>query len=532
MARSKIHGMFRLVIAACLLSASTANAQAPAKTKPTLVVFITVDQLASDYLERYGGNFTGGLDRIRTQGATWVRGLHDHAITETAPGHASTMSGRFPVHTGITSNSQGVNTADAPLVAGTGPGASPFRFRGTTLHDWMKAADPATRSMSVSRKDRGAILPIGRAKTEVYWFSEDGRFTTSTYYRDRLPAWVDAFNARRVPQSYAGKSWVPLLHPDRYAEPDTMNVESGGVDYTFPHVVPTDSAAAAAVFSQYPWMDSLTLAFALEGARRMELGASASRTDLLAISLSTTDAVGHRYGPDSKEIHDQLLRLDRYLGAFLDSLFAMRDSRRIVIALTADHGVAPYPEARSPYYANEGAQRTSQAAAWGLMMERLRGAGIDTTALHYDDGVRVRDAAAFRRANTDPDDFARIWVREMRRQTGVLRADLVSDLARMDTTHDDIARRWLHMFAPGGDVRAVSTLKPFGYWAGVNYATHGQAHDYDARVPIMFWGAGIVAGERGTTARVVDMAPTLAAWLGISPLERLDGRALPLTTAP
>lgn len=500
--------------------------QAPGK--PTLVVFITVDQLASDYLLRYGGNLSAGLARLRDEGATWIRGVHDHAITETAPGHATTMSGRFPVHTGITSNSQGVNTPDAPLVEGVGEGASPFRFRGTTLYDWMAAADPATRALSVSRKDRGAILPIGRAKVDVYWWSRSGVLTTSRYYRDTLPAWVRGFNARRIAQSYAGKAWTPLLPHDRYAEPDSIARESGGRDYVFPHVLPSSPTDAAAAFSEYPWMDSLTLAFALEGVRRLELGASRDRTDLLAISLSTTDAVGHRYGPDSKEIHDQLLQLDRYLGAFLDSLFALREARGVVIALTADHGIAPYPDHRSPYYPNHGAQRVDQAPAWRLVRDRLHAAGIDTMAVGYDDGFRVLDTAAFRRANAQPDSFAAVWVRAMRQINGVGRAALLSELARADTTRDVVARRWLHMMPLDGDVRAVSTHTPYSYWADVDYATHGQAHDYDARVPIIFWGAGIVPGKRGSEARVVDMAPTLAAWLGVRPLERLDGRVLPI----
>ena len=532
------HSLRALYVSACALAAftaCTASAQ-PQRTgapssptaKPTLVVFITVDQLGSDYLQRFGDNFTGGLKRLREEGAVWVRGVHDHAIAETAPGHASTMSGRFPVSTGISSNSQGVNTRESPLVVGTDIGASPFRFRGTTLYDWMKAADPATRVLSVSRKDRGAILPIGTAKVDVYWYVPDGLFTTSTYYRDRLPDWVTAFNARRIPHSYAGKSWTPLLPADRYAEPDSISLESGGQDYTFPHVMAAVGNDAAASLSQYPWMDSLTLAFALEGAKRMELGASGTRTDLLAISLSATDAVGHRYGPDSKEIHDQLLRLDRYLGAFLDSLFAMRDRRRVVIAMTGDHGVAPYPDLKSPYYDNHDAQRVDQTAAWQSVYASLRAAGVDTAAVYYDDGFRVRDADAFRRAGVDADAFAAIWVREMRRTNGVLRADLVSDLARADTVHDDIARRWLHMFTTDGPVRAVVTFTPFSYHSGVTYATHGQPHDYDTRVPILFWGEGIAPGARGSSARVVDMAPTLAAWLGVPPLERLDGKPLSL----
>lgn len=525
-----------LLCASFLLGAGSASAQrrpravaGPATPpRPTLVVFLTVDQLGSDYLERYGGNLTGGLARLRDEGATWMRGRQDHAIAETAPGHASTMSGRFPVHTGISSNSQGVNTVDAPLIGSTEIGASPFRFRGTTLYDWMKAADAETRVLSVSRKDRGAILPIGRAKADIYWYATNGTFTTSRYYRDTLPTWVGAFNAKRAPQAYAGKTWAPLLPADRYAEPDTNPLEALGAGVTFPHVLSTDEATATRDVRDFPWMDSLTLAFALDGVRAMGLGATPTRTDLLAVSVSATDAVGHRYGPDSKEIHDQILRLDRYIGAFLDSLQAMRGPGRIIVALTADHGIAPLPEWHSPWYPNHDAQRVDPRHAWATVYAAMRAAGVDTAAVDSDDGFRVRDADAFRRAGVEPDAMAAIWVRELRLYNGVLRADLVRDLATADTVVDDIARRWMHMLPVDGPVRAVVTLEPFAYWRGVDYATHGQPHDYDTNVPVIFWGPGIARGRRAGAARVVDMAPTLAALLGVTPLERLDGRALPL----
>jgi len=505
----------------------TAATTAPAAA-PTLVLFLTVDQLSSDYLARYGGNLTGGLKRLRDEGALWLHGLQDHAITETAPGHASTMSGRFPVHTGITSNSQGVNTRENPLLGSDDLGASPFRFQGTTLLDWMLAANPATRSLSVSRKDRGAILPMGRAKTHVYWFASNGTFTTSTYYRDTLPTWVTRFNARKVPQSYAGVSWTPLLPADRYAEPDSVNFEAEG-DYTFPHRLSRDTTRAARDFRDWPWMDSLTLGFALEGVRQLQLGAEAGRTDLLAVSLSTTDAVGHRYGPDSKEIHDQILRLDRYLGQFLDSLIALRGPGRVLVALTADHGVQPTPEYRSPWYANHDAQRVDAAPAWRAAYAAMRAAGVDTAAVDGDDGFRVKDREAFRRANVEPDSIAALWARELNRMNGVTRAALLSELAKADTVRDDAARRWVHMMPLDGPVRAVVTLEPFAYWKTTTYATHGTPNDHDAQVPILFWGPGIAAGQRSGTARVVDMAPTLAQRLGVRPLEALDGKVLPLT---
>jgi predicted AlkP superfamily pyrophosphatase or phosphodiesterase len=495
---------------------------------PSLVVVLTVDQLGSDFLERYGASMTGGIRRLLDEGAVWPFGVHDHAITETAPGHASILSGRFPVHTGISSNSQGVNTSAAPLLGASEVGASPYRFRGTALYDWMLAADPSARALSVSRKDRGAILPIGRAKTDVYWYASNGTFTTSTYYRDALPGWVSEFNARRVPHSFAGRRWDLLRSAAQYPAADTVPREADGVDIVFPHLMPSEENAAAQALTGYPWMDSLTLSFALEGARALGLGGSIRRTDLLAVSLSTTDAVGHRYGPDSRELHDQLLRLDRDLDWFLDSLETLRDGRPLLLVLTADHGVAPYPDLRSEFYANHNAQRVDLSRAMAFVKRRMQADGVDSAAVDYDDGFRVLDPAAFRRARRDPDTYAALWVREMRRFNGVLRADLVRDLVRADTTQDVIARRWLHMFGPDDDVRAVVTFTPFSYPASVTYATHGSPHEYDARVPIVFWGAGVPAGLRTGEARVVDIAPTLADWLGVRPTERLDGVRLPL----
>src|SRR5256885_3551985 len=141
-----------------------------------------------------------------TEGAVFTDGYQDHAITETAPGHSTILSGLWPAHTGIMRNSQGVQDSTAPLIGTSGPGASPRRFRGTTLVDWLKASDPNARVLSVSRKDRGAILPIGQAKEQVYWY-QSGIFTTSRYYSDTLPAWVQSFNARHLPFKAANTTW-------------------------------------------------------------------------------------------------------------------------------------------------------------------------------------------------------------------------------------------------------------------------------------------------------------------------------------
>ena len=521
--------MIRRFLAAAILTALATPpvpAQRSSAARPTLVIFFTIDQMRADYIARFQPQLTGGLKRLTVGGAFFAHGFQDHAITETAPGHATTLSGRFPVHTGITANAQGVNTASAPLLGGaTETGASPFRFQGTTLVDWLLAANPSTRFLSVSRKDRGAILPIGRSKGDVYWWSGSaGIFTTSTYYADSLPRWVQRFNAQKGYAAYAGRTWDLLLPAAKYPEPDTVWEESNGNDFVFPHPFAADPASVAKGFANYPMMDSLTLAFALQGLSEKALGSDRARTDLLAISLSTTDAVGHKYGPDSREIHDQILRLDRYLGAFLDSVFKLRDPGRVVIALTGDHGVSPYPEVHSGRYANADAKRVNLDASVTALRASLTGAGVNERAWSFEEGVFfVRNSAAFDSAKVNADSVARAFAGALRVVPGVLRADLFTDLATANLAKDKIARRWLHMFAPGGAARMAVTLTPFSYWASTTYATHGTPHDADANVPVVFWGAGVKRGVYSTEVRTVDIAPTLAMILGIKPTEPLDG---------
>lgn len=495
--------------------------------KPTLVVFITIDQLRGDYFTRFGKQFTGGLHRFDVAGAHFTNAFHDHANTETAPGHASTMSGRFPVHTGIATNSAGVNDPGSPLIGSTDPGASPFRFRGTTLLDWMKRSNSATRFLSVSRKDRAAILPIGKSKGDVYWYASNGTFTQSQYYGTELPKWVTEFNAKQYPAAYAGWKWTPLLADSAYAEPDSVPVESLGQGYVFPHVITDEPTLAAGTLANFPVMDELTLHFALAGVRQLQLGDNPKRTDLLNISLSTTDAVGHRYGPDSKELHDQLLRVDRYLGAFVDSLFAMRDSTRIILALTGDHGMSPFPIVLSTVTPNPGARFVDVSPPFDAMLVQLAAAGVDTNQVALaEGGLMIRDTASFVKAKLSVDSVARALATQIRAIPGVNRVDMLSDLAKADTVTDVIARRWLHMFAPGGTMRFVTTLDRFNYTKGVKYATHGTPWDQDAWVPVIFWGSPFQAGKYDARVRVVDMAPTLADVLGITPMEKLDGVVL------
>lgn len=513
-----------------------ATAQTRSAATPKLVVFITIDALRPDYLTRFENQLSGGLARLYKGGAVFTNAFQDHAITETAPGHAATMSGRFPVHTGIVTNIAGVSDTTVSLVDAEGVGASPFRFRGTTLTDWLIAKDSRTRVLSVSRKDRAAILPIGKSRQQVFWYNPNGNFTTSTYYRTTLPDWVRAFNARKRAASYAGQAWQPLLPPSAYSEPDSVKSESGGIGFMFPHKLSGAAGTAALYLPDFPWMDNLTLEFALAGLRALKLGVG-PQTDILAVSLSTTDAVGHRYGPDSRELHDQILRLDRALGVFLDSLFKIRSRNDIVIALTADHGLTPFPEVHGSD-PNAGASRVNVRPVLQRLSNSLASAGVPGNGLTYvlgvyrgngftfDSGVLELNKSALARAKINQNALLQSVRSDFLKVRGVARADRISELARRDTVSDNIARRWLHMFSDENEASLVVSLAPYNYWLATFYAQHGSPNDTDASVPIIFYGRDFRPGRYAEFARVVDMAPTLAAIVGVTPAEKLDGHVL------
>jgi len=533
--RADIDVMHR-ILASVLLTACAATiacAQAPAAkpaaapaiaAPPSLVVLITVDQLRGDYFDRFGSQLNGGLGRLSRGGAWFSNAHHDHAITETAPGHASLLSGRFPRSTGITANRAGVFDNTARVLGSPDQlGASPRQFRGTTLVDWLRAGNPRSRAFSVSMKDRGAILPIGRLAEQVYWYVPDGRFSTSAYYADSLPQWVTRFNNRRLPQSYAGRSWEPLLAEGAYRERDSVIFEGGGADVVFPHPISADSAVAASQLIGTPWMDDVVLAFALDGLEALSIG-KGPHTDVMAVSVSATDIIGHRYGPDSKEVHDQILRLDRALGSFLDSLYRLRDSSRVVVVLTGDHGVGRIPELAADSV-KPLPKRVSMASLVPAIRTMLRAANVDTMAITVDFQVITANRAAFSKGRRTADEVLADVAKLIRATPGVARVDRFADLLKADTTRDAVARRWTHQFPPDAGVELVVTQTPMTLFGTIT-ASHGSPYDYDSHVPLIFHGAAFKAGRHREFVRTVDLAPTVAAAVGAKPLERLDGVVL------
>jgi len=522
--------MNRILLSAVAMGVIAPPASCQPAAPPRLVVMITVDQLIPDYLERFAPQLSGGLARITRTGTYFPNGLQDHASTETAPGHSTILSGRSPASTGITANDLGVSDPGSPLVDASGPGASPARFRGTTLADWMLAADPELQVLSISRKDRGAILPIGRMAAPVLWYAPaSGIFTTSRWYTPVLPEWVVAWNARGGVARMGDRIWNLLRPASDYPEPDFQEWERAGRGNTFPYQLPSDSTPLWAGITQMPWMDSLTMDLALEGVRVMRMG-QRSRPDLLSVSLSTTDAVGHAWGPQSREIHDQVLRLDHWLGWFLDSLETTVGRGRLLVALTSDHGIQPYPE---------GVVASGRPAGRVSLGPVLR--GIDSTlSLRYrtdfrldsDIGLLFGNLTEMRVRGVNVDSVSAAAAVQLATLPGVRRTFTPATLAAA-AADDEEAGLWRRRIPTDFEWIAAAALYPNYMWTvGTTSTGHGTSNLADRNVPIAFMGSGVPAEVSRRAVRTVDIAPTLAAILGIRPLQVVEGVALPEVVGP
>ncbi len=509
----------RLLLLAVVLP-SLGRAQVPGASPPVrLVVHVAVDQLLPTYLARWEGEFTGGLRWLMAEGVVALAGEQDHAMTETAPGHATMLTGRTPAEVGIVSNDLGVPDRLSPLVSGTGAGASPRRFRGTTLYDWLRAADPEVRALSISGKDRGAILPIGRAKAPVFWWAK-GVFTTSRWYADTLPTWLQVWNQRDPAEQLRGTAWTLLRDPSTYPEPDDRPFEYAGADRIFPHLIPDDWTMATGVVEYRAAMDSLTLDAAWHGTRALGLGARPGGTDLLVISLSTVDRVGHRWGPGSREMHDLVLRLDVWLGQFFDSLATQVPRDQIVVSLTSDHGVQEYPEA------GDGGRTSLGPIGRDLGRDVLARWGMNPEVM-VEGGLILGNRSALVARGVDLDSLEAELVRRALATSGVVRVFTPRTLAAADPA-DALAGLWQRSLPADFDWFLAAELADGWMWnTGRSSTSHSTTALRNRRVPIIFRVPGVAPARPSRVIRTVDIAPTLAAVLGITPTEPVTGVPLP-----
>ena len=313
----------------CLAACSSVFGAEQTPQRPTLVLAIVVDQMRYDYLTRFDSEFTGGLQRLLEEGAVFSNANYEAAPTVTAIGHSTILSGATPSVSGIAGNTwfersegksvQSVTDSNA-LPLGGGIGASPRRLAVSTIGDELKISGKGGKVYGVSLKDRSAILPAGRSADGAFWFDgNSGNFVSSTWYFAELPTWATEFNAAKHADSYAGREWLGMTLPN------THDKELyGEIDAT-------------------PFADQLVLDFALTVMRAEQLGTDA-QTDLLSVSFSAMDYVGHATGPDTPQMHDMVLAIDARVGELLAAAEQQAGPGNVLVVFTADHGVAPIPE--------------------------------------------------------------------------------------------------------------------------------------------------------------------------------------------
>jgi predicted AlkP superfamily pyrophosphatase or phosphodiesterase len=492
-------------------------------TKPTLVVMVLVDQLRADLLDKYGDLFTGGFKRIREQGHSYTNATHEHAVTETAVGHATLSTGVYPDKHGVVSNQwfelqdgqwvlrsnvsdPGVKIVGQPNL----PGVSPRNLMRSGLAEWIIKADPKSIIASVSGKDRGAIQPASHAKSGyVYWFDVTaGRFVTSTYYRNSDPGWVTAFNDKLQQRYRSDTLWASRIPSSMIARSnkDSLPSEGDGVHTAFPHTFGNEGSPNAfwAWWSSTPDLDAATIEMAETMVTSLGLGKDNS-PDFLNVSASATDRVGHAFGPNSREQLDNLLRLDKELGAFFDFLDRTVGRNKWTVMLTADHGVLDSPEdlqARGEY----GHRLT--------MAERKT---LDSLRLDADQANDPRAAAVkLRDALKKLPIIGDAWTHEQLDHGQPADSfEVLQRNSRWPGREEGIFSR------EGVEIRFIP-----GILLGARGSSHGTPYFYDRHVPMIFMGPGIPAGRDPSHAATVDFAPTVARILGIPMPTDLDGHPL------
>ncbi|PAW65973.1 MAG: hypothetical protein B9S34_09320 [Opitutia bacterium Tous-C1TDCM] len=540
-----------------LLLGCAATAFAAPPPAPKLAVVISVDQLRGDYLQRFGPYFgEGGFRRLTAGGLVFEDCHYAHALTQTAPGHATILTGAYPMTHGVIANEwldrglwEQVNNVEdrtAPLVGLTPAdataalvapkaGRSPRVLRADTVGDQLKMRYGAkAKVFAASNKDRSAILLGGRLADAAYW-DENGVMVTSRYYREQAPAWVAAFNAERRVHASFGKVWERLLAPavyDAVQGPDDAPGEwaESGFTRTFPKKVTGGrDAVGPAFFSAFdnsPFSTEFLGEFVQRAIVEEKLGRNGA-TDLLCVSFSQVDSVGHNYGPDSHEVMDSMLRLDRVLAAIFDRLDREVGLANCVIVLTADHGVAPLPERVNAGRADgpggrfkvaelDAAGRKALDAAFGAPEAPEYWFTRDNNGFHLRLPVlaakklnRAEVATVLRNAVAALPSVAQAYTRD---QIEAASPDGPSVLAAVRRS-----------YFPERDRDVVMVYQPYLQTRANTGTSHGTPYVYDTHVPQVWYGAGVPAGVRKDRVGVEDIAPTLAALLGLSAPAQAQG---------
>jgi hypothetical protein len=531
---------------------------------PKLAVVISIDQLRGDYLTKFRPYFgEGGFKRLLEGGTEFRDTHHRHSFTQTAPGHATILSGVHANVHGVTSNEWldratwetvnsvedresplvGINPAELGPVAAANPaktGRSPRNLKADTVGDLLKQRHGAdSKVFAASNKDRSAILLGGRKADAAYW-DENGRMITSRYYREKLPAWVEAFNAERRVHATFGKVWERIGDPkvyDAVQGPDDAvgEPEGNGFTRTLPKTVTggkdTITPSFFTAFDVSPFSAEFLGSFVERAIKEEKLGHHPA-TDLLCVSFSQIDSMGHSYGPDSHELMDSLLRLDRVLARLLDCLDREVGLSRCVIVITADHGVAPLVE---QVQAKQGAEAAGRAkltevdaavkqaldAAYGAPEGKAYWFTRDNIGYHLrPDTLAAKKVTAAAAAQVVREAVAAFPF--------VAESYTREDLLAVDPKGTTVAAMMRRSYRADSDRDVVFVLKPYHIPLGSRPTgtTHGSPNAYDTHVAHLWFGAGILPAVRGERVGVDDIAPTLAALLGVPVPNDAPGRRL------
>lgn len=490
-----------------------------AADKPKLVLAIMVDQFRYDYLLRFRGEYQGGLRRLLERGAVFTEAHFEHFPTVTAVGHSTFLSGATPSVSGIIGNDwfdrdtgRSVTSVEDPQVGQLGGagnrGASPRRLLVSTVGDELKIMTSGrARVIGISLKDRSAILPVGHMADGAFWVEADtGQFVSSTFYFPDLPAWVKEFNAARPADRYLGAKWD--LSP------------YGGQVRTFP-------AAADKKFyrslAASPWGNELVEALAERAVEALNLGRGPA-TDLLALSFSSNDYVGHEHGPDSPEVHSISVLTDR----LLDKLFRILDARvgmdQVLVVFSADHGVAPLPEVTAARRIPGGRMppKVIQETVAARLTEKF---GAGQWILSPSDHSLYLNRALIREKGLSEPEVQRVAAEAAAGVPHVARVYTRARLASSTQMVDDVGRRVLNGYHDGRGPDIMMVLEP--YWMySPSGTTHGSPYGYDTHVPIIFAGPRIKPGTYRQRVAVNDIAPTLASLLETETPSGSSGRVL------
>jgi len=510
---------------AAVFSLSVASFASAYNGHPKLVVVIVIDQFRGDYLERYRDQFDeGGFRLFLDHGAYFSNCNYNYANTRTAPGHSTLFTGAYSNGHGILANEwwdpkkkkmvTSVEDDATKLVgiSGSAPGASPHNLLADTLGDELKLATQGkARVFGISLKDRAAILPAGFAADAAYWIDpKSGAFITSSYYRNDLPQWAQDFNANR-PAKYWDREWKD---------------SQGAVLRSTAHRKGRDGSDAGfyEVIGSTPFANEYEFDFAKQLILYENVGRGPA-TDFLSVSLSANDILGHQVGPDTPEMQQMALDLDRELADFFNFLGHQIGLANVWIALSADHGVSSLPDAVRKLHitaANLGAEKMEEQINAALTARFSPGRPANYIRLDYP--VAWLEPDSFAAAHAREHD-AEVAVGEAMKQAGLREYFTKSQLAEGEVPDTVLGRKYLNSYSPEGSwfVMGVPDIYTVGSAKGTD---HASPYNYDTHVPLAFYGLPFQSGTYREHSEPVDLAATLASLLGINAPTHSVGRVL------